>query len=406
MSKTVEVPAVNGTITYNYSATGEKLSVNYKWHNGRSLDPLENSTPTNYSNTNSTKTMEYVGNKVYENGTLKRILLPNGYISNDIYYFYLRDHLGNNAVVANANGTSIQRTYYHPYGKPIDSGSIGQSAQPYKFGGKERENMFGLETYDFSARTLTDYGIFTTMDPLAEDYPWISPYHYCSNNPVNRIDPDGRDDFYFNSNGDLLERIKNDSPDLFYHRQTSENIVYSTKSTFDGSLYLHKSFETVTTNTQIDMSSDLGSMIRTVYAEAAGASADAKLAVAEVIRNRADDNTPNSAANGWAAIFSKVDTYTDVVKQSGQFETVGNNVPRYSNPASVTMPDGVRNELETTAFVQSVGASINATMKNTNTAQGAMYFYSPYINAPSWTNKLQQVTVPNIGTSFNFYKFK
>ena len=83
MPKTVEVPAVNGTITYNYSAAGQKLSVNYTWHNGRSLDPLENSTPTNYSNTNSTKTMEYVGNKVYENGTLRRILLPNGYISSD-----------------------------------------------------------------------------------------------------------------------------------------------------------------------------------------------------------------------------------------------------------------------------------------------------------------------------------
>ena len=100
MPKTVEVPAVNGTITYQYSAAGEKLSVNYAWHNGRSLDPLENSTPTNYSNTNSTKTVEYVGNKVYENGALKMILLPNGYISNNIYYFYLRNHLGNNAVQA------------------------------------------------------------------------------------------------------------------------------------------------------------------------------------------------------------------------------------------------------------------------------------------------------------------
>ena len=120
MPKTVKVPAVNGTITYNYSAAGEKLSVNYTWHNGRSLDPLENSTSTNYSNTNSTKTMEYVGNKVYENGVLRRILLPNGYILDNIYYFYLRDHLGNNAMVANANGATTQNTFYYPYGKPIN----------------------------------------------------------------------------------------------------------------------------------------------------------------------------------------------------------------------------------------------------------------------------------------------
>lgn len=32
------------------------------------------------------------------------------------------------------------------------------------------------------------------MDPLAEKHYDISPYAYCSGNPVNRIDPDGRDD--------------------------------------------------------------------------------------------------------------------------------------------------------------------------------------------------------------------
>ena len=30
-------------------------------------------------------------------------------------------------------------------------------------------------------------------DPLCEKYYWISPYAYCLNNPVNMIDPDGRD---------------------------------------------------------------------------------------------------------------------------------------------------------------------------------------------------------------------
>ena len=30
-------------------------------------------------------------------------------------------------------------------------------------------------------------------DPLAEKYPWISPYAFCFNNPVKYIDPDGRD---------------------------------------------------------------------------------------------------------------------------------------------------------------------------------------------------------------------
>jgi len=32
-----------------------------------------------------------------------------------------------------------------------------------------------------------------SVDPLCEKYYWISPYAYCLNNPVNFIDPDGRE---------------------------------------------------------------------------------------------------------------------------------------------------------------------------------------------------------------------
>lgn len=45
---------------------------------------------------------------IYENGTLKRILVDGGYYENDEYYFYLKDHLGNNRVVAKQDGTVVQ----------------------------------------------------------------------------------------------------------------------------------------------------------------------------------------------------------------------------------------------------------------------------------------------------------
>ena len=58
--------------------------------------------------------------------------------------------------------------------------------------------LHGLQArslYEYSARYyMPDIPRFTTMDPLAEKKPWLSPYHYCSNNPINKIDPDGRFD--------------------------------------------------------------------------------------------------------------------------------------------------------------------------------------------------------------------
>ena len=64
---------------------------------------------------------------------------------------------------------------------------------PFKFSGKESLARVGLDLYDFGARMYSPSNMrWLTMDPLCEKYYSISPYAYCAGDPVNLVDPDGR----------------------------------------------------------------------------------------------------------------------------------------------------------------------------------------------------------------------
>jgi len=121
--------------------------------------------------------------------------------STPIYHYYEQDHLGNNRVVVNQNGTKEQEqvTHYYPYGLPFSEG-YDNSQQPYKYNGKELDRMHGLDWYDYGVRFYDSaLGRWNVVDPLAEERPWLSPYNYCQNNPISRIDPDGAlDDWIYN----------------------------------------------------------------------------------------------------------------------------------------------------------------------------------------------------------------
>ena len=61
----------------------------------------------------------------------------------------------------------------------------------FTFNAKELDNETGL--YYYGARYLDPTGaMWLSVDPLFEKYAGMSPYNYCSGNPVKMVDPDGR----------------------------------------------------------------------------------------------------------------------------------------------------------------------------------------------------------------------
>ena len=116
------------------------------------------------------------------------------------FHYYIRDHQGNNRVVAKYDGTIEQTTHYYPYGG-ILSQSTNQGVQKFKYNGKEFDRMHGLDVYDFGARQQDpEVGMFTSMDPMCEKYYNVSPYAYCMGNPIRYVDPDGRAIIFINGN--------------------------------------------------------------------------------------------------------------------------------------------------------------------------------------------------------------
>ena len=201
-------PYTQNHIQYDYDAEGKKLRVSY----GHSEGSMQRSGGVNMSIVYSGYT-DYCDNFVYENDTLVKILLSEGYIAckDRTFHFYLKDHQGNNRVVANESGGIEQVNHYYPFGGLFGESS-GGDVQKYKYGGKELERMHGVDLYDFSARMQDPVlGRFNTMDPMCEKYYSISPYAYCNNNPIMYIDPNGMDIviWYQNERGKQVNFIFN-----------------------------------------------------------------------------------------------------------------------------------------------------------------------------------------------------
>ena len=155
-------------------------------------------------------TRHYYGPFEYLGNSLARVNVPGGYMDGSSkFHAYATDWQGNVRAVVSKQGSGAvaeQATWYYPYGMPTCD-SRKATVNRYKYTGKELITDHATNLYDYPARMYDPaLGQWLSVDELTHPNAPTSHYAMCASDPINHIDPDGRDYYLFDREGYLLTR--------------------------------------------------------------------------------------------------------------------------------------------------------------------------------------------------------
>jgi len=180
---------MKGAVAMVYDGDGNRVSETAGGVTTKYL--IDTVNPTGYSQVMD----EIVNGSVSRTYTYGRQLISENQLVSGTWTpsFYGYDGHGNARFLANAAGAITDSYTFDAFGAPI--ASTGTTPNPYLYSGERFDsslNLYHLRARYYNALT----GRFETMDPAAgkiTDPATLHKYAYTKNNPVNEVDPTGKD---------------------------------------------------------------------------------------------------------------------------------------------------------------------------------------------------------------------
>jgi RHS repeat-associated protein len=190
---------------YLHTAADERIAIydgaaNWRWTlRGEDGKVLREFTSTNSGTTLGTANRQWVKDYVWRDGLL--LATENRTVSGTVVKLhYHLDHLGTPRLVTNGEGAKVSTHTYHAFGVELNTAAESPETA-MKFTGHERDITATSDSLDnMHARYYSALqGRFLSVDPElhlqhAMHFPqgW-NRYSYVENNPLGKVDPDGRD---------------------------------------------------------------------------------------------------------------------------------------------------------------------------------------------------------------------
>lgn len=142
------------------------------------------------------------------------------YIGTRIMYWYHPDYVSNVDMVTDRSGEAYELFLYNAWGESLHhwtSSSTNSWSSPYRLNSKELDSETGMHYYG-ARYHHPKLSVWMSVDPLAHLRTWVSPYNFVQNNPILRIDPDGRldDDYTAKKDGSIEVKKTDDNFDRFF----------------------------------------------------------------------------------------------------------------------------------------------------------------------------------------------